>query len=613
MDSRKIRDPQTESSTLWDLIDKALVSRWIWLAVASVEAVLPLISINPHDSRQPVLSLASGVASSVVLVAVVWLAWAAFLRYLRGPWRMATCIPVVLFASLVRAFCIQWLMASCALTPLGVTLEFRIISSILMIGLTFTTGVIVSVGIDRHRARLDRLVAEQERLASLLAEADRDLRASRSEAIATVSAEIVAQFAQVEGSNASQAAESLERLANDVVRPLSHELAATLQLAEPPVLSDPQQHVDWTRVWGSVASVQALDPWGPAIAMLVITPSSMIVMGALPGLTMHILLAAAIAGGLVVVRSIAGGIASGRSTRLRFMAMYALLVLGCIPATVITALFPGPSTPLSELLWTVGMWPLVALFLAIVRATRLEQRRIDEQAVATSAQFRWWVSRIRLVGWWQHSTLARALHGTVQSTIHAAVQGLRSADLAGTAGPDLVEATLAGVRESLRAAVMPRDDATDVRTQLASVSSLWKLVASIEFRLSDDAERLLRTDPIGAEIAIDVITEAISNAIRHGGANNVAVTVAASSADVICVEVSDNGAGTSTSLVMTSQQNGLGSTQLDVCTIAWGRRFERRRHVLWFHLPSVATDSLTGFTAERTPKELASEKIAISR
>lgn len=152
---------------------------------------------------------------------------------------------------------------------------------------------------------------------------------------------------------------SLEHVAADVVRPSSYELARAVPAWEPPRITPGERRMEWARVWGSVADIDLVDPWGPAVVTLAAAPPSMLVLGLWPGLLIHLLMAIAIPLGLVGVRRVAGKTARRCSTPVRLAVAHAILALGCVPAGAIAVAFPGRSSSLSEGLWLTGCRPFV--------------------------------------------------------------------------------------------------------------------------------------------------------------------------------------------------------------------------------------------------------------
>jgi signal transduction histidine kinase len=524
----------------------------------------------------------SSVMAATVLLTVVATGWLLVLQHQQGRSRVTTAILVVILAALARGVVLESLVGS------GQNMRYWLVSSCLTVSIAAVTGVLVKVSIDGHRLRLEDLAAEQQRLSLVLETADAELRFQRQDAVAEVMDVVAQQLAAVPESSPLLTMSSLEHVVADVVRPLSYELAAALPAWQPPEQQGVRRRLEWSRVWGSVADVGLIDPWGPALVALIAAPSSMLMIGFWQGLLLHFCLAAATLAGLTLIRSLAGTVGRARATAVRLVFAYILLSLACVPAAAIAFAFPGPSPGVIRGLWLVVVLPLVAMLLSVVRAARVQQHELEIAAVEVAEQTRWWISRTRMVGWWQRAMLARALHGPVQSAIHAAVQRLRHAEQSGTATPELIRSTMAQVRTALPAAVRPGAEAADVCARLDELAETWRPVADFSATLSPEDVEFLRQDPVCAEIAVDIIREATSNAVRHGGARAVHVSLRLAD-DRARVEVRDDGRGPAQALASTSA--GLGTTMIEACALGWGYLSRDDGQLLWVELPRSPQDS----------------------
>ena len=82
---------------------------------------------------------------------------------------------------------------------------------------------------------------------------------------------------------------------------------------------------------------------------------------------------------------------------------------------------------------------------------------------------------------------------------------------------------------------------------------MWRNVATIDMAREPAALERLDGDAIAAEQVVEIVREAISNAVRHGRANRITVTVSAVQPADIEVIIDDNGAFTD------EQRRGLGT------------------------------------------------------
>lgn len=565
----------------WTTLGDALGSRNLWLVIAGIEIALTLLSQVPGDVRRPTLNILAGAISSAALLAVIWLGWVLLISRLSGVLRVVAATPIVVVAGVVRGLTLQWLLVEWGMSEPGLGgFQYRTLASVLVVTLGATTGALLKVAVDGHRQRLEDLAAEQERLALILEEAEAQVLIDQSGTLQEVSEYLTEQLATVKGSSPLLAIDSLETLVSSIVRPLSHELAATNPTWKPPEPSRSQSTLDRSRVWGSIASVGFIDPAGPAAFVLIVTPASIAVAGFKPALFLHFVVGALVFVGLWALRALAPRLGASQSLPIRLAITGAALMAACIPAAIATFFLSGPVSGFVNAIYIVVLIPLVALLWSFIRSARLQRREIDEAMTQVVEQTRWWISRTRMAGWWQRATMARALHGPIQTAIHAAAQRLRTALEHGDASDTLVQSALDGIRISLPTLIANDSVGRQVDDDLQVLVATWQPLASITVTLDHEAQDRLQRDVICGEICADIIGEAVSNAVRHGGARHIQADVQLATAEVLSIVVTDDGSGWDRSPVVEGQQQGLGSVQLETCALTWAYR----RDGTWNHL-----------------------------
>lgn len=553
----------------WSLLANALSSRNLWLLVALLEVCLTLLSPVPGDVRKPLLNVVAGLLSSAVLLAVIGLAWAVMLKRLDGPSRLIAAVPCVLVAGAARGVALQWLLTNWGMSPAGIGgYQYRVMSSVLVVLLAATTGALLKVAVEGHRARLEMLAAEQHRLALILNEANDGLASDQGELVEVITADLTSQLTKVAGTAPPLAIDSLEQLAAGVVRPLSHELAVAMPTWEPPELSSIRHDVQWSRVWGSMASVSSVDPVGPTLITLLVLPTSILILGLPAALVLHGVAAVLVFCGLWILRTFGSVIPAPEATTWRFASTAGLLVVACTPAAVSAWFLSTSAAGLVNAMYLLIVTPIAALLLSFIRATRVQQREIDEALTRTVEQTQWWIYRARMAQWWHRGTAARALHGPVQSSIYAAVQRLRAAVDDDTATLELVESILDDIRRTLPTVVVQRASEATVRTELAALATAWKPLVVVTYSVDEETAKRLETDPVCAGITLDVAVEAVSNAVRHGDATRINVGLTSEQDRAVSIEIHDDGNGWE-SAAGDQRGHGLGVRQLDMCALRW--------------------------------------------
>lgn len=568
----RLVDPPNSSDARWELLGQALTAKRLWLLIAAFEMALTLLSTLPGDVRKPVLNLTAGFLSSGALLAAIGCGWFLILRHISGRVRVLAAIPVIVLAGAARGIVLQWLLVGWGISTPGMAgYQYRIFSSLVVVITGATVGALVKVNVEAHRRRLEHLEALQSQLSLVLSQAEVQLRTDQSGAMARITSDLRQQLAQVRVASPEVAIDSLEHIAADVVRPLSHQLATAAPTWTPPETESLARHLDWSQVWAAIASPGAINPIGPALVVLAVTPSSVMALGLGRGLLLHVVAAALVYLGLWALQRTVPVLAPGRSTLVRLALTTALLLLACVPAAVATWLLSTEELRAVNTKYVLLVVPIVALMFAFIGAARAQQRATDQQAAALVEQTRWWVTRTRMVQWWQNGSLARALHGPMQSVIRAAAGRLRVVAVDGHAEPAVIHAVLADAAAALSQVLMDSRSGDDFQSHLENVAATWHPLARIEPDVDPLALEVINDDPVCEEILVDIIAEAVSNAVRHGGARHVRINVEfdADAGEAITAQIVDDGQGSPWLPDSTGLEVGLGTTQLRTCALDW--------------------------------------------
>lgn len=231
-----------------------------------------------------------------------------------------------------------------------------------------------------------------------------------------------------------------------------------------------------------------------------------------------------------------------------------------ITLSVLIALgLPLPEDLLRASLAVGGVWgALTATYQAVNerRSTTEEQLRIsiDELRQATS------VLRRRTYIASRH--LSYVVHGALQSALHSAALRL-------AANPHPSTELIESIREGIGEAVSKVDAGGAPYAQLVAtlddIVELWEGTATIHWTMDHRTIRVLVESPDAAICAAEIARECVTNAIRHGRATEIRLSLAGSGERVVITTV-DNGIGISTDSLI-----GLGTRMLDELCLAWRR------------------------------------------
>ena len=499
--------------------------------------------------------------------------------------RPATALGVFFVAGVVRGATIAVLSVQ-----LGLSADFQWIYRITggaALGMCWFALVAIIVDAwTRHHDELADLHARQEIARAERADAEERLRRTRerirdtllTQMSAIVSLLTSAMQTDRDPATARSLATVMHTTVTDVVRPLSHALVGPDSPSAPAPPAVPLRAR--ARRWLRSISVDALrmDPYHPVLTAAVVTPSA--IPGAIRifGVAIGLLGVGAIAfltwATLHVARRRHARHAAPQGTWSWLPAAFTYVTVGVATAAVpVTAsLLLGDTFWLG---WEQGgqtlliLTPLAAFGAALFAA---EDRRLaiaERAREAAVAQAEWSSHRAQQESWAAAHVLARELHGGVQSELTAAALRLESwaRHPGGQSMDEVLAQVLAAVERVNRLATEEFQPPTvDPEEAMSGVISVWAGLAEVTLDVDADAHERLSRDIAASETAIEIVRECVGNAVHHGRAMQVNVTVHALDVARVQITVADSGRG-----VDDHAPRGLGSRMLDQVCLSWQR------------------------------------------
>ena len=438
--------------------------------------------------------------------------------------------------------------------------------------LVLLISAIVVSALREHTRTLEQLMAVQRDLALTRAQVQGQVETRNEEALARVKATLEREIAGLE--TGPDAVGSLQRLATDVVRPMSHELArsvpswrpepelAAARVARAEVVRDLGQHGPFLPI--VTAALMTFVSLVPSQTFLATARLQVIAASSL-GVASMLWLANRALDRLLPRRTAVGSL---------LLVVLAAALAGLIPASIAGLALgghAGVALAIGGGIFVAGL----ALLAATIRAVLTQQQRTEVELRLSTEQLRASLVRLHQVEWFQRKALSRALHGPVQSAATAAALRLDAAVRSGTASPQLVDEvrrTLLREVDVLDGAAQPPLPVDQLADRLAGT---WAGVCTVQLACDDAGFRVLAGDAVLRSTVHEIMTEAVSNAVRHGRAQEVGITVAMGSdgAERLTLVVDDDGRGE------IGASSGLGTQILDQCALHWSleQRADGRR------------------------------------
>lgn len=476
------------------------------------------------------------------------------------PWWAVTAFVVAIFT---RTAVMAWVLHSLA----GVTSPpylARVMGVFFQLFLTLLITALVVSAQRAHARDLGSLEQVRRGIDLTMTRVLGKVEKRNEEAVRGVTRILEQELAVLDVTADDEAVETLQRLASDVVRPMSHELASVTPDWAEAEFTAPPAHVGWAE------AARALGlrghflpaPTAAVIALIMLVPSLIY----FPGARWAVLGASAL--GTFLAFTIANAILRRilpLSTSRRSLAFVGLVaaVAGAVPAGLAGLAVRGLSGHVLALGGTVFV-SVSALMIALISALLLEQQRVEGELEASTQQLRANLVRLHQIEWYQQKSLSRALHGPVQSAVTAAALRLDGAMRAGTSSPELVN----GVRDSLRRAidVLQVSDLPPVPLHdfFENLTGTWDGVCAVEVDIDDETGKTLSEDLILRSIVTDAVIEAVSNSVRHAHAQTAALYLRRLDDRTLVLRVTNDGTPSGD-----RTDAGMGSRILDECALSW--------------------------------------------
>lgn len=563
------------------LAGPALTSGATFLLVFGLSLVMTGLTSTRLFVTHPLSMLvAFTLAQFVLWLVLVFGRWALLTR-IPAPAATLTAIPVIVTATALRGVAV-----AIATTALGVTDDpqwfLRVAGSVFGNSIAVVVGTLVISSMREHRERMGRLLSQQAALRAARDDVREVIKQRQASVIARVRTELLESIESVSTDAPSDAVAAMRRSATDVVRPISHELAEQVERFE--LRTDPiSTRTDWGQVLADATTGRPFRSWAITTGLaLLATPWTFTIFP--PVRAMTLLLSGFFFVGFSCAVANVAFLAFGahRGVVGRALVFTGLLVTIGIVSGYGSGAFVGdlggaPVVAFGD----VVLIPLLGWLLAIARAAREQQQRLEEALESVSRDLEWALARASEEQWHQQRALSRALHGPVQSAVGAAALKLELAMRSGIATDTLIAELRASIVSSLDVLDQAPERSIEVADRLDEIARMYSGVCAVRWTLELEAADRLARDRVCAATVVELVTEATQNAVRHGRAAQVDVTIDLPDPQRIRVVVRDDGA------LGHGVVPGLGTRLLDEVALQWSRTADDDGTVLLADLPSL--------------------------
>jgi len=439
---------------------------------------------------------------------------------------------------------------------------FRLLGGPIFTFVTLALAAVLASNYQRHRESLAALADERYRLQIRSAGIRAKVQIQREELLEKVRSLLGPAIAKIQanltGQTSSEAIDSLRSTVDDVVRPLSMEVAEASDELE--AESGKAVIREKAPIPSRILLGEFIVPlWATLILAIILVPAAFLVENPPNSIT------------ILFTASLLMFLGLGLFQRITMK----LLVPPFLATLVVPSLYAISLTPMyfaADLLqWKVTVPQVHALlfFGACVGATtfaaqfaQLQRKATTEKLAAVNLQLEILNASLRQELWLNRRRTASVLHGPVQAALFASAMKLSQEQKPTPALVAEVEKDISAALEKLNnPSNLEGEDITDLLNQIVEI---WSDAAEISIDIPEALENTITRLPLASEALIEISREFITNAIKHGKASQVSLKVSRIDDLRIAIKVVDDGQG-----LPPGAKPGFGSKLLTELSLVW--------------------------------------------
>jgi signal transduction histidine kinase len=436
----------------------------------------------------------------------------------------------------------------------------RMQTSLLNTVCSFSVGIIATANSRMQQKKNAQLLNELDRLEEIKVTSLARIKSINNDAIEAIKSELEKYTKSMHGRSINEILLILRTMIDSVVQPLSRQLAVQENNWHPPASREVKFQVNWIQAFKSGLN--------PGKIHYILVPSLMI-FSALPTVienstsvfdNVFIFLAYLVA---VLIGKFFSYIFANNSANFGIY-LFATLATGFVMGLSALPSTQNYDSPYGFLILSTLTYPVTASLISMLFSAN-EQLSIASKNLAQATQeLEWNVARIREAQHQNQRNLARALHGSVQAKLASAYLELEKINLGEIGDPEKVDQLLTEIQESIATINTQQPDLEDLPGLIAKTQENWVSVAAVTSQISD--LELIQQDVLCVVALIDVIPELVFNAIKHGKANAIEISIKLKDQRVVELTVQDNGIHELIEL-----GSGLGTKIMNESAISWKR------------------------------------------
>lgn len=262
---------------------------------------------------------------------------------------------------------------------------------------------------------------------------------------------------------------------------------------------------------------------------------------------------------------------------LGLLALILVSVLAYVP-TAMVSLFLLEQDPMVSVLRVSGFMVLLVVNIVIAVWNSIERAR--EATIDKTREINEEINRELTLAeqeiWLAKRTWSYLIHGTVQGALTVAFSRLQNREKHTAADLKLVADDIQKAIDAVKGGGVLRRNLDELFEELHQT---WEGVCKIELTLNTQARSQLLGRERSTACVAEIVKELVGNAVRHGKANKISISVNMSKSSEVEIRAANNGSS------WTNENPGLGSALFDELTTSWSLSQQKRQTVFSCRIP----------------------------
>jgi signal transduction histidine kinase len=403
---------------------------------------------------------------------------------------------------------------------------FRVPNGLVLISFAYIIATILVSVYTEQRDLLYSLRTERSRLLSAASE----LRGKRIQEESNLNEEIndllLREVKNLNSQSNQEIITSLQKLINDIVRPISHNLANQIPKWKPEDFASRPDRVSIREILLGIKPENAIKIKILSILMLLQTLPFISIYGWVTVLKIELTILLLFPMSLKITQILLVRFTSKMAPSLRLILIFASLGISAVPTGSVIYFFIRNSPDPYYFLKAGPSFTMLAAGLIITSsALQNATKSVREELGKTNDELRWIIARKNLVIWNLRGSLSRSLHGPIQSAIQVSVFDLRKAVESDALNSELIERIQENISDAIYNLNTKNPKSTGVQQVFDDVVETWSDHCNIAIHVSGETLEILTEDSAARSASEEIVREFVSNALRHAEAKNVEINI----------------------------------------------------------------------------------------